>query len=400
MSIAHDQFDKAVKRKIEKIKQMNMPGANRKAILDFGEFCYTEGLGSNRVLKYLITLPKISDLLQVKFAEATRTDIERTVNQIERYPYSEWTKHDYRVSIKKFYKWLKKTDYDYPPEVKWIRSTTKKERTKLPEELLTQDEVQAIITAAKTVRDKAIIASLYESGCRISELLYLQMKQVQEHPHGFQINVTGKKGSRRLLLIVSSPYLTEWLNQHPRRDDPDEFLWVTEDYRAKRLGYERVCIILKNAAKRAGINKAVNPHNFRHSRATHLAKHLTEAQMNEYMGWVQGSNMPATYVHLSGRDIDNALLKLNNIPVAEEKDSEKDFSLKTCSRCDLKNPPSNKFCSRCGIVLDEEAANELMKRNLDHSRADTIMDKLLRDSEFRAILQQKLEKLNTIEREE
>ncbi|MHC4259404.1 MAG: hypothetical protein ACYSTF_03170 [Planctomycetota bacterium] len=109
--------------------------------------------------------------------------------------------------------------------------------------------------------------------------------------------------------------------------------------------------------------------------------------------------MPATYVHLSGRDIDTAVLKLNNIPIEEEKDSQKDFSLKTCPRCSLKNPPSNRFCSRCGIVLDEKAANELMKRNLEHSQADTIMDKLLLDSEFGTILQQKLEKLNTIDQE-
>ncbi|WP_394344768.1 hypothetical protein [Salinigranum halophilum] len=54
----------------------------------------------------------------------------------------------------------------------------------------------------------------------------------------------------------------------------------------------------------------MNPHHFRHSRATHLANWLTEAQLCEWFGWVQGSNVPARYVHLSGRDIDNAYLAL------------------------------------------------------------------------------------------
>jgi hypothetical protein len=44
-----------------------------------------------------------------------------------------------------------------------------------------------------------------------------------------------------------------------------------------------------------------------------MANYLTEAQMNAYFGWVQGSGMPSVYVHLSGRDIDDAVLKANGI---------------------------------------------------------------------------------------
>lgn len=35
--------------------------------------------------------------------------------------------------------------------------------------------------------------------------------------------------------------------------------------------------------------------------------------MNVYFGWVQGSGMPSIYVHLSGRDIDDAILKANGV---------------------------------------------------------------------------------------
>lgn len=115
--------------------------------------------------------------------------------------------------------------------------------------------------------------------------------------------------------------------------------------------------------------------------------------MNEYMGWVQGSDMPSTYVHLSGRDVDNALLKLNNISVSDEENRAEGFSLRACPRCNLSNPPANKFCSRCGMVLDEKAARDLMKSNMERSQADTIMDKLLQDSEFRMMLERKLKEI-------
>lgn len=44
-----------------------------------------------------------------------------------------------------------------------------------------------------------------------------------------------------------------------------------------------------------------------------MANNFTEAQMNMYFGWVRGSNMPSICVHLSGRDIDDAVLKANGI---------------------------------------------------------------------------------------
>ena len=52
---------------------------------------------------------------------------------------------------------------------------------------------------------------------------------------------------------------------------------------------------------------------FRHLRCTYIANYLTEAQMNIYSGWARGSDMPIVYVHLSGHDIDNAVLKANGI---------------------------------------------------------------------------------------
>jgi len=58
---------------------------------------------------------------------------------------------------------------------------------------------------------------------------------------------------------------------------------------------------LKDAARKAGINKRVHPHLLRHTGATHLARVLTEDQMRVYFGWTPTSEVPARYVHLSGR---------------------------------------------------------------------------------------------------
>jgi len=71
-----------------------------------------------------------------------------------------------------FYRWLRKCEH--PEEVSWIRIKVKS-APKLPEELLTVEEINKLVNAAEHVRDKAFILTLYESGCRIGELLALQI---------------------------------------------------------------------------------------------------------------------------------------------------------------------------------------------------------------------------------
>ena len=84
--------------------------------------------------------------------------------------------------------------------------------------------------------------------------------------------------------------------------------------------------MLREVAQKAGIDKPINPHHFRHPRATDLAKKLTEAQLCQYMGWIQSSKEAATYVHLSGRDMDKAILTLHGLA---EEETEEEHSKKT-----------------------------------------------------------------------
>ena len=74
------------------------------------------------------------------------------------------------------------------------------------------------------------------------------------------------------------------------------------------------------------------------------------------MGWVQGSQEASTYVHLSGRDTDKAILELHGLVDEEKKESE--FKAIKCPRCGIKNDPAAKFCSGCSLGLDEQTVME------------------------------------------
>ena len=365
--------------------------ANRAIILTFAKERLARGIGRIRVSKLLYSLRYLAHWLKKPFAEATKADLIQLIGELENKPqYSEHTKHDFKAILKLFYKWLKGNDEIYPPEISWLKSRLRNAAHKLPEELLTEDEVMMMAQKADQPRDRAFLLVLYETGCRIGEILSLKMKNVSFDQYGAILRVNGKTGDRRVRIISSAPALSAWIQCHIKANDPECALWPplanAVKFRSTPMDHQAVYHKLKELAAMAGIRKRVYPHLFRHSRATALAGKLTEAQMKEYFGWTQGSSMAAVYVHMSGRDVDNALLALQGMAKPEEKREEK-FVLHTCPRCQEKNSPAFKFCTRCGSPMD---LTGLIQADNTRKSGDDVMNTLMQNPEFKEFLLKKV----------
>jgi len=199
-------YQRRLERALSKIDESSIDGKCKSAILDFYNDCLSRGLSKARILKYLDTIERIARQLKKPFEEATKDDIARLVREIEERDYSEWTKHDYKLNLKIFYRWLKKTE-DYTEEVKWIKPRAKKGNL-LPEEILTEDEVKKIAESATNLKDKAFILVLYESGCRIGEILSLRIHNVQFDNYGTVLSVSGKTGDRRIIATLKINFMS------------------------------------------------------------------------------------------------------------------------------------------------------------------------------------------------
>jgi len=363
---------------------------NRELILEFEKKLISKGLSTPRIEKYVETLTKIGEILGKDFDAATKRDIEDLVFKIERSDRSPWTKHTYKVILKRFYRWLKGGDEEYPEEVRWIKTTLKARDELLPEDLLTEEDVMRLVEACSNPRDKAFIITLYESGARIGEVGFMRIRDVSFEESYARLMLKGKTGARRVIVVAATPYLQTWIQNHPLRNDPDAPLWVNIGTvnRFKAMSYPALAKILKVAAERAGLSKKVHPHKLRHSRATFLASKLTEAQMNQVFGWKQGSDMPSIYVHLSGRDLDDAILGVYGLKKVEEKEPK--LKPKICPRCNTSNAIEARFCMKCGLALDVKVAQEIEEAR---SKTDKIMNLLMKDSEFRELLLRKLREL-------
>ncbi|MHA1832996.1 MAG: tyrosine-type recombinase/integrase [Candidatus Baldrarchaeia archaeon] len=364
---------------------------------DFVEYLLAKGVSKPRVIKYVNQLVVLARMTRKPFERLKRRDIEELVRKVNEADYSEHTKRDFKIILKRFYQWLKgcsEEENEYPEEVRWIKTSPKEKRI-MPEMLLTSEEIKKLVEVAENPRDKALVLTHYESGCRIGETLSLRIRNVKFDQYGAILQVNGKTGPRRVRIIAATPALAMWLSMHPFKGDPNSPLWIGMGTkgRYKPLDYHATRMLFKRLARKAGLNKRIYTHLFRHSRATELANVLTEAQMKELFGWTQSSDMPSVYVHLSGRDVDKALLKAYGIK--EEEESKPALTTIECPRCKRKISSESQFCSNCGMALNIKATLILEE---ERAKADRIMDILMEDQEVRELIAKKLREHELAER--
>ncbi len=369
-----------------------VPEPNRTKILCFYRYCISEELSAGRVGVLLGNIYRISCWINHRpFEDMTKEDVIDLIEKIKQIKikargskkindrYEEQTIESYKITVKKFWKWLKGTE-DYPSEVSWIKRKKKKNGL-LPEDIWKPEEVIKLAEVCDNPRDRAFVIGLFSSGCRIGEYLLLRRRDIIFDEYGCQLLVNGKTGSRRVRMVVGAFELASWLDMHPDKR-PEAKVWIGFKSR-KPASYEFAHFLLRRLKKKAGINKKCNPHLFRHSCATFYAPKLTEQVMNAHFGWQQGGRTVATYTHLSGKQVDDQILAMYGKKKIGGDAKEILKSIK-CPRCDVENSPASKHCHACGFSLREDLARETLKRR---KRADKIVNVATKYPELMAILE-------------
>ena len=161
---------------------------------------------------------------------------------------------------------------------------------------LDKDSVNLMIRTAKRVRTKFVISLLYSSGLRVSELRQLNRDSIKDR----QFTVIGKGKKERIGFIDARTerFMIKYLSS---RKDSSEALLVTSD--GHRASVSTIQLIVKNAAKRAGIKKRVSPHTLRHSFATNFISNNGNIR---HLALLMGHNSiqtTAIYTHIVDNDL-------------------------------------------------------------------------------------------------
>ena len=203
------------------------------------------------------------------------------------------THNHYRSAIKFLYKKVLKTvwDDDTVPAMKRERN--------LPA-VLSRDEINAIIDATPNLKHKAIIATMYSSGLRVSEVVHLHYDDISRTNKTIHIR-DGKSRSDRYTLLADRTLeiLTEYWFQCGR---PRGILFPsswTGDYLTK----DSVIQFFRESAKRAGIQKHVSTHCLRHSFASHLFESGCDIKYIQALLGHRDPKSTEIYLHVSNKTL-------------------------------------------------------------------------------------------------
>lgn len=153
-------------------------------------------------------------------------------------------------------------------------------REKLAERILEETDVLRMIAVENMPRNKTLLLTFYAGGFRVAELCSLKWSDLQRRDQGGQITVFGKGSKTRTVLMPASV----WNALQALRGDAGEDAPVFRSRKGGHLDESQVWRIVRKAAKRAGIEKAVSCHWLRHAHASHALDrgapiHLVQATL-------------------------------------------------------------------------------------------------------------------------
>jgi hypothetical protein len=257
---------------------------------------------------------------------------------------------------------------------------------------------------------------LWDLNARNHEVTLLKIKHVRlskkygeaEIPH------ESKTGSGPALLMCSFPYVRDWLNEHPFRNEPNANIIcnvttgsaITADTLATAMKQLRKRIIdllqsgsITDSQEKENLDRLIktkkwNPYCIRHSAITADSDFLPEFALRKKARWVMNSKQPARYIKARmGNDLKQKILVQNGIVPENSASVRPAPTIAECGRCQLVNPLENKYCSSCGYPLSVVAYEELkaadnaelnkLKTQVNQLSADlyTLISNVERDNE-------------------
>jgi integrase/recombinase XerD len=190
-----------------------------------------------------------------------------------------------------------------------------KRKKKLPV-VLSSDEAQKLLGSLNNLKHRTILATLYDCGLRVSELLALTAGDIDSSR--MLIHVKLGKGLKDRYVPLSTRLL-ELLRQYWREYRPSNH--VFEGMRAGQpMTARQISRICEKAAKAAGVDKRVTPHTFRHSFATHLLEAGTDIRILQRLLGHAGLNATAKYLHVAENylDVSKTQLQLQGCEIDQD----------------------------------------------------------------------------------
>lgn len=283
---------------------------------DFGRYLVLErGLSDHTAKGYLVDVKHLLDYAQQNGKSLDsfyREDMIGMLCDLNDIGISARSQARLIAGIRSFFKFLKLEGYIEDDPTELIESPQIGHH--LPD-VLSIEEIDLMIQALpedkpETLRNHAIIETLYGSGLRVSELTSLKISRLALE-EGYMI-VEGKGEKQRLVPLspVSIELIGDYLQQRiegPVKPGNEDILFLNR--RGAAMTRVMVFYIIRDAALYAGIEKKVSPHTLRHSFATHLLEGGANLRAIQEMLGHESISTTEIYLHLDRSRLRSELIE-------------------------------------------------------------------------------------------
>jgi len=250
------------------------------------------------------TIPKVDQLL----ISAQTDDVRSYLAFLNEKQYSKATIARKLATLRSFYKFLVKTSKLSNNPVTPVR--TPRQDKKLPR-FLEYEEVKRLLETPPIdtwlgARDRAILETLYSTGIRVSELVALNMEDIDFL--GEIIHVRGKGKKERISPISSSAlqviqHYMEFRNKRAQSNNNFDMKVLFVNKHGKRLSTRSVRRKMDKYLKIAGLDSAISPHTLRHSFATHMLNSGADLRSVQELLGHQSLSTTQVYTHLTTKKL-------------------------------------------------------------------------------------------------
>lgn len=184
-----------------------------------------------------------------------------------------------------------------------------REEQYLPE-VLSNEEIRAILNATENLKHKAILMTTYSAGLRISEVINLKIKDIDSKR--MQIRVDMGKGKKDRYTLLSNRAL-EVLRKYVSQYKPKEWLFESKD--GEQYSPRTIQELLKKSVEKTNIKKRVTMHTLRHSFATHLLEAGTDLRYIQSLLGHANTKTTEIYTHITTKGFDKIKSPLDNLEI-------------------------------------------------------------------------------------
>ena len=265
---------------------------NERIIKQYAACLIVDGKSERTMKQYVRSCRKLYELIGKPFTEMNAYDVRFYLAKEMERGLSDQSRENQRANLSAFFQWMVNEEVIPKNPIAQIKPIKCHQEVK---KAFSDIEIDALRSACKSLKERALIEFLLSTGARVSEVAEMKVQDVNIET--LSVHILHGKGDKERITYTTAVGMKHLLSYIHSRKETGDALFYNKNHEPIRT--DGIRFILNNVAKRAGVSN-VHPHRFRRTFATNLSKRgMAVQEIQKLMGH---ANINTTLVYIATDD--------------------------------------------------------------------------------------------------